>query len=70
MSTALAHSRKAEVFDLTCWSCGRPVEIACQALEFQCPRCDASLAIQWCEKPLGTGNTEAMETTRSAACQA
>jgi DNA-directed RNA polymerase subunit RPC12/RpoP len=39
--------RKHEVFALTCWRCGRDIEVPTSPRPYRCLHCGALLVIEW-----------------------
>jgi len=39
--------RQVEVYKVTCWQCGRTVELATSKRPYHCLHCGALLLIQW-----------------------
>jgi hypothetical protein len=42
--------RSTDAFEVTCWNCRRPIEVACHLVKDgrgECPACRAELRLEW-----------------------
>jgi LSD1 subclass zinc finger protein len=47
MNEAPRPPRRVETYELTCWKCRRPLEIAVNTKPYRCSFCGVPLLIQW-----------------------
>jgi DNA-directed RNA polymerase subunit RPC12/RpoP len=55
--------RETEVYSLTCWRCGREVELPAASRPYRCLHCGALLVIEWRSVPLTTPGARRARST-------